>query len=49
MDAGFDLRPRLPVYPEFVDDRWIDPALLPTLADRADDEAYAVVEERATT
>ncbi len=49
VDAGFDLRPRLPVYPEFVNDRWIDPMLLPELAGRADDEAYAVVEERATT
>ena len=48
-DAGFELRPRLPVYPEFVNDRWIDPVLLPKLAGRVDDEAYAVVEERATT
>lgn len=48
-DAGFDLRPRLPVYPEFVNDRWIDPTLLRKLLGRADDEAYAVVEEKATT
>ena len=48
-DAGFDLRPRLPVYPEFVSDRWIDSDLLPKLVGRLDDEAYAVVEERATT
>jgi FO synthase len=48
-DAGFVLRPRLPVYPEYVTDRWIDPALLRKLVGRADDEAYAVVEERATT
>ena len=47
--AGFDLRPRLPVYPEFVSDRWIDSDLLPKLVGRLDDEAYAVVEERATT
>ncbi len=47
--AGFRLRPRLPVYPEYLDDRWIDPALLPKLLNRADDEAYAVVEEKATT
>jgi len=48
-DAGFDLRPRLPVYPEFANDRWLDPALLTKLVGRADDEAYAVVEEKATT
>jgi FO synthase len=48
-DAGFDLRPRWPVYPEFVNDRWIDPTLLRKLVGRADDEAYAVVEEKATT
>ena len=48
-DAGFVLRPRLPVYPEYVTDRWIDPALLRKLVGRADDEAYAVIEERATT
>ncbi len=47
--AGFDLRPRLPVYPEFANDRWLDPALLTKLVGRADDEAYAVVEEKATT
>jgi FO synthase len=26
--AGFELRPRLPVYPEFIDAEWIDPVLL---------------------
>ena len=26
--AGFELRPRLPVYPEFIDANWIDPVLL---------------------
>ncbi len=47
--AGFHLRPRLPVYPEYLDDRWIDPGLLPKLINRANDEAYAVAEEKATT
>lgn len=47
--AGFDLRPRLPVYPEYLNDRWIDPVLLRRLSGRVDDDAYAVVEERATT
>lgn len=27
--AGFQLAPRLPVYPEFITPRWIDPGLLP--------------------
>ncbi|MGH9895565.1 MAG: 7,8-didemethyl-8-hydroxy-5-deazariboflavin synthase CofG, partial [bacterium] len=26
--AGFRLQPRLPVYPEFISERWIDPGLL---------------------
>lgn len=39
--AGFELRPRLPVYPEFVDDRWIDPDLLRRVHAVADDEGYA--------
>ena len=47
-EAGFRLRPRLPVYPEYLDDRWIDPVLLPKLAGTVDDQAYAVVEEEAT-
>ncbi|MEA3511904.1 MAG: 7,8-didemethyl-8-hydroxy-5-deazariboflavin synthase CofG [Actinomycetota bacterium] len=49
IDAGFELRPRLPVYPEYLSDRWIDPVMLRRLVGRVDDEAYAVVEERATT
>lgn len=43
-DAGFELRPRLPVYPEFLTDEWIDPALLPAVRDRVDAEGYAVIE-----
>ncbi|MGH7914448.1 MAG: 7,8-didemethyl-8-hydroxy-5-deazariboflavin synthase CofG, partial [Candidatus Binataceae bacterium] len=30
--AGFDLRERLAIYPEYVDDYWVDPKLLPALA-----------------
>ena len=45
--SGFELRHRLPVYPEYLNDRWIGPDLLPILARRADDEGYAVVEEKA--
>jgi FO synthase len=29
--AGFALRPRLPVYPEYVSASWVDPGLLPAL------------------
>ena len=41
--AGFELRPRLPVYPEFVGDRWIDPGLLPRVQDATDGAGYAAL------
>jgi FO synthase len=34
---GFDLRPRLPIYPEYVDDEFVDPAMRAVI-DRATDE-----------
>jgi FO synthase len=40
--AGFTLKPRLPVYPEFLSPEWIDPALWPRLAAAADDGGYAL-------
>ena len=42
-EGGFELRPRLPVYPEFTDDRWIDPSLRDAVAARSDDDGYAVL------
>jgi FO synthase len=39
--AGFRLRPRLPVYPEYIDAEWIDPGLLPKVQAAADAEGYA--------
>lgn len=33
--AGFHLTPRLPVYPEFISPRWIDPGLLPRVREAA--------------
>jgi len=39
--AGFTLRPRLPVYPEFISDEWIDPGLLPLVEGAIDDDGYA--------
>lgn len=39
--AGFRLVPRLPVYPEYLTGRWVDPDLLPRLQSAADDRGYA--------
>jgi FO synthase len=43
--AGFELRPRLPVYPEFIDEDWIDPVLYPAVRAAADDRGLALVTE----
>lgn len=40
-DAGFALAPRLPIYPEFVDEEFLDPALLPAV--RAEQERLRTV------
>lgn len=40
--AGFELRPRLPVYPEYIEVEWIDSALLPMLEAASDDDGYAL-------
>ncbi len=40
--AGFELKPRLPVYPEFIGERWIDPGLLPRVRAAVDDDGYAL-------
>ncbi len=40
---GFELRPRLPVYPEFIGDEWIDPGLLAKTGTSTDAEGYALV------
>ena len=47
--AGFVLRHRLPVYPEFLNEQWIDPSLLPKLVNGSDDRGYAVSVESAAT
>jgi FO synthase len=44
--AGFRLLPRLPVYPEFLDARWVDPGLLPRLREQADERGYALAPQR---
>ena len=43
---GFELVPRLPVYPEYIDDRWIDPGLLGRVRDAVDDRGYAIRRQR---
>jgi FO synthase len=40
--AGFRLRPRLPVYPEYVDESWIDAGLLAKVRGAIDGEGYAL-------
>ncbi|MGH8870595.1 MAG: 7,8-didemethyl-8-hydroxy-5-deazariboflavin synthase CofG [Acidimicrobiia bacterium] len=41
--AGFDLRPRLPVYPEYVDEDWIDPTLYPDVLAASDGDGLALI------
>jgi FO synthase len=47
--AGFELKPRLPVYPEYLSDAWIDPALLPAAVGRATDDGYADIPNTTRT
>jgi FO synthase len=46
---GFGLRPRLPVYPEYLTDEWIDPGLLRDAVDRSDSDGYAEILQPAPT
>ena len=46
--AGFTLRPRLPVYPEYVSEAWIDPKLLPDVVERTADDGYADIPNTIT-
>jgi FO synthase len=43
--AGFQLRPRLPVYPEFVDEDWIHQDLYPDVIAASDQDGLAVIRE----
>jgi FO synthase len=45
--AGFHLRPRLPVYPEYIDEGWIDPALYPHVRAAADEHGLALIPARS--
>ena len=40
---GFTLRPRLPVYPEYLNDTWITPDLLVAALSRATSDGYAAI------
>ena len=40
---GFDLRPRLPVYPEYIDEEWIDPRLIVDVRSASDQDGLAAV------
>lgn len=42
-ERGFVLEPRLPVYPEFIGEEWIDSGLLPRVRAAATDHGYARV------
>ncbi len=46
---GFTLMPRLPVYPEFIDDRWIAPGLMQKVGEAVDDRGYARFGSRKAT
>ena len=45
---GFDLRQRLPVYPEFITTEWIDPTLIDAVRAAVDADGYAASPERAS-
>jgi FO synthase len=44
---GFTLRPRLPVYPEYLNDHWIAPDLLVSALSRATSDGYAAIPQPA--
>lgn len=41
--AGFELRPRLPVYPEYIDEEWIDPGLVDDVRAASDQDGLAAI------
>jgi FO synthase len=41
--AGFELRPRLPVYPEYINEEWIDPDLLKDVRAAAGSDGLAAI------
>jgi FO synthase len=47
--AGFDLRPRLPVYPEYINEEWIAPELIDDIRRRVDKNGYPKIEKSVQT
>lgn len=45
---GFELRPRLPVYPEYLTSEWIDPQLLVDASARSDAGGYAAIDTKVS-
>ena len=45
---GFELRQRLPVYPEFITEEWIDPGLIEQVRSATDADGYAATAQRAS-
>jgi FO synthase len=47
--SGFELMPRLPVYPEYIDATWIDPGLMDKVASATDDRGFALAPQMETS
>ncbi|MDH3248566.1 MAG: 7,8-didemethyl-8-hydroxy-5-deazariboflavin synthase CofG [Acidimicrobiia bacterium] len=47
--SGFELMPRLPVYPEYIDANWIDPGLMDKVASATDDRGFALAPQMETS
>ena len=45
-EVGFELRPRLPVYPEYIEPDWIDPGLYADVVAATDGDGLALVHEK---
>ena len=48
-EAGYELRQRLPVYPEYISEEWIDAGLIDQVHSAIDSDGYASTPERAST
>ncbi len=44
-ENGFELRERLPVYPEFINEKYIDKELLPMVNNFVDDTGFVLLQE----
>jgi 7,8-didemethyl-8-hydroxy-5-deazariboflavin synthase CofG subunit len=48
-ESGFSLRARLPAYPGYISDEWLDPSLASAVHQRSDVDGYAVLSAPAPT